>query len=148
LLTLLRPAFGATVIDLGTLDDVGRTAILSSDFVLLVLTPEVASLQTTAATLRTIKALNVPNGHVLLVSNQVALRPGLSPAAIEKALGWKLFANLPYDEAQLEALGRGIPLMPSQFNSPLAAGVRQLVQALAAIRAAHAQPSAARAQQV
>ena len=136
LLTMLKPAFGATVIDLGTLDDVGRTAILSSDFVLLVLTPEVASLQTTAATLRAIKALNVPDGHVLLVSNQVALRPGLSPAAIEKALGRKLFANLPYDEAQLEALGQGVPLMPGQFNSPLAANVRQLVQALAAARSA------------
>jgi len=143
LLAMLKAAFGATVVDLGTLDDAGRAAILSSDFVLLVLTPEVASLQTTAATLRTIKALNVPDDRVLLVSNQVALRPGLSPAAIEKALGRNLFANLPYDEAQIEALGRGVPLMPGQSSSPLAAGVRQLVQALAAIRAAHAQPSAA-----
>jgi len=142
LLAMLKAAFGATVVDLGTLDDAGRAAILSSDFVLLVLTPEVASLQTTAATLRTIKALNVPDDRVLLVSNQVALRPGLSPAAIEKALGRNLFANLPYDEAQIEALGRGVPLMPGQFSSPLAAGVRQLVQALAAIRAASAQPSA------
>ena len=124
LLVMLKAAFGATVVDLGTFDDAGRAAILSSDLVLLVLTPEVASLQTTAATLRTIKALNVPDDRVLLVSNQVALRPGLSPAAIEKALGRKLFANLPYDEAQLEALGRGVPLMPGQFNSPLATGVR------------------------
>jgi Flp pilus assembly CpaE family ATPase len=139
---MLKAAFGATVVDLGTLDDAGRAAILSSDFVLLVLSPEVASLQTTAATLRTLKALNMPDDRVLLVSNQVALRPGLSPAAIEKALGRKLFANLPYDEAQIEALGRGVPLMPGQFNSPLAAGVRQLVQALAAIRAERAQPSA------
>jgi pilus assembly protein CpaE len=142
LLAMLKAAFGATVVDLGTFDDAGRAAILSSDFVLLVLTPEVASLQTTAATLHTIKGLNVPDDRVLLVSNQVALRPGLSPAAIEKALGRNLFANLPYDEAQIEALGRGVPLMPGQFNSPLAAGVRQLVQALAAIRAARAQPSA------
>jgi Flp pilus assembly CpaE family ATPase len=143
LLAMLKAAFGATVVDLGTFDDAGRATILSSDFVLLVLTPEVASLQTTAATLRTIKGLNVPDDRVLLVSNQVALRPGLSPAAIEKALGRNLFANLPYDEAQIEALGRGVPLMPGQSSSPLAAGVRQLVQALAAIRAAHAQPSAA-----
>lgn len=143
LLAMLKAAFGATVVDLGTFDDAGRAAILSSDIVLLVLTPEVASLQTTAATLRTLKGLNVPDDRVLLVSNQVALRPGLSPAAIEKALGRNLFANLPYDEAQIEALGRGVPLMPGQSSSPLAAGVRQLVQALAAIRAAHAQPSAA-----
>jgi Flp pilus assembly CpaE family ATPase len=142
LLAMLKAAFGATVVDLGTFDDAGRAAILSSDFVLLVLTPEVASLQTTAATLRTIKGLNVPDDRVLLVSNQVALRPGLSPAAIEKALGRNLFVNLPYDEAQIEALGRGVPLMPGQSSSPLAAGVRQLVQALAAIRAARAQPSA------
>jgi pilus assembly protein CpaE len=142
LLAMLKAAFGATVVDLGTLDDAGRAAILSSDFVLLVLSPEVASLQTTAATLRTLKALNMPDDRVLLVSNQVALRPGLSPAALEKALGRKLFANLPYDEAQIEALGRGVPLMPGQYSSPLAAGVRQLVQALAAIRAARAQPSA------
>jgi pilus assembly protein CpaE len=141
LLAMLKTTFGATVIDLGTLDDAGRTAIMGSDFVLVVLAPEVASLQTTAATLRTIKGLNVPDDRVLLVSNQVALRPGLSPAAIEKALGRNLFANLPYDEAQIEALGRGVPLMPGQFNSPLAAGVRQMVQALAAIRGARTQPS-------
>ena len=142
LLAMLKAAFSATVVDLGTFDDAGRAAILSSDLVLLVLTPEVASLQTTAATLRTVKALNVPDDRVLLVSNQVALRPGLSPAAIEKALGRKLFANLPYDEAQIEALGRGVPLMPGQFSSPLAAGVRQLVQALTAVRSTGT-PSAA-----
>lgn len=135
LLGLLKLSFDTTVVDLGALDDAGRAALSASDLVATVLAPEVASLQTMAATLRTVKAANVPDEKIVLVLNNVAPRPGLSAAAIEKALGRTLRANLPYDEAQTQALGQGTPLVVSHPDSPFAAGVRQLVQALTTPRA-------------
>jgi DNA-binding response OmpR family regulator len=135
LLGLLKPGFGATIADLGAFGDVGRAALAVSDLILTVLSPEVASLQTSAATLRTLKALNVPDHKIMLVANNVAPRFSLSTAAIEKALGRTLCANLPYDEAQAQALSQGSPLMVSQPDSPLADGVRQLIQAMSPARA-------------
>jgi Flp pilus assembly CpaE family ATPase len=70
-----------------------------------------------------------------LVANNVAPRFSLSTAAIEKALGRTLCANLPYDEAQAQALSQGSPLMISQPDSPLADGVRHLIQAMSPARA-------------
>jgi pilus assembly protein CpaE len=136
LLGLVKPMFGATVVDLGALDDPGRAIVQASDFVVIVLSPEVASLQTTAATLRVLKSLNIPEAQVLLALNQTMIKPGLSAAAIEKALGRPLAVSVPYDDGQLPALGQGTPLALSQPNSPLASGVKQLIQVLAPPRPA------------
>lgn len=128
LLLLLKPMFGAMVIDLGALDEAGRATVVNSDFTLVVLSPEVASLQTTAATLRVLKTMSVPDEKVLLVLNQVSPRAGLSGTAIEKALGRPLSVGVPYDDAQSQALGQGAPLVTSQPDSPLASSVRQLIR--------------------
>jgi len=130
LLGLLKLKFGLTVVDLGAWDDAGRTVISSSDLLLVVLSPEVASLQTTAATLRILKAMNVPDEKSPLVLNCVTPKPGLAASAIEKALGRPLTLGLPYDELQVQALGQGTPLILSQPAAPLAAGVRQLIHVL------------------
>jgi Flp pilus assembly CpaE family ATPase len=135
-LELLKFKFGLTVVDLGAWDDGGRAVIASSDLLLVVLSPEVASLQTTAATLRIIKAMNVSDEKSPLVLNCVAPKPGLAASAIEKALGRPLTIGLPYDELQVQALGQGTPLILSQPAAPLAAGVRQLIQILSSKQAA------------
>lgn len=139
LLGLLKLKFGVTVVDLGAWDNGGRAVILSSDPLLVVLSPEVASLQTTAATLRIIKAMNVPDEKLSLVLNCVAPKPGLAASAIEKALGRPLTIGLPYDELQVQALGQGTPLILSQPAAPLAAGVRQLIQILSSKQVAKRQ---------
>lgn len=135
LIGLLKPMFGAMVIDLGALDAAGRAVVLASDFVAVVLSPEVASLQTTAATLRVIKAMNVPDEKMLLVLNQPTPKVGLSSTAIEKALGRPLTIGVPYDDTQSQALAQGTPLVISQPNSPMVVGVKQLIQALVPVKA-------------
>jgi pilus assembly protein CpaE len=130
LLGLLKLKFNLTVVDLGAWDDAGRAVISSSELLLVILSPEVASLQTTAATLRVIKAMNVPDEKSPLVLNCVVPKAGLAASAIEKALGRPLTIGLPYDELQVQALGQGAPLALSQPAAPLAASVRQLIQVL------------------
>jgi len=129
LMGLLKPLFGAVVVDLGALDEAGRAVVTTSDLVAIVLSPEVASLQTAAATLRVLKTLNVPDERVLLMLNQITPRAGLSSSAIEKALGRPIAVSVPYEDAQNQALAQGMPLAIGQPTSPLVVSLRQFIQA-------------------
>lgn len=127
ILELLRDRFRRVIVDApSTLNGATRAALQVADEIWLVLAPEVASLQTTVATLRAFKTLNVSDAKVALVSNQVMARAGLGQPAIEKALNRPVAASLPYDEAQPAAFGQGTPLMLSQPDSPLAAAIRAI----------------------
>jgi pilus assembly protein CpaE len=127
MLTLLRESFQRVIVDAPpVLNSAARAALQVADEIWLVLAPEVASLQSTVATLRALKALNIADDKIALVSNQVVSRPGLTTQAIEKALNRPLAVSLPYDEAQAAAFGQGAPLMIGQPNSPLAAAIREI----------------------
>jgi pilus assembly protein CpaE len=127
LLGLLRDRFQRVIIDAPpVLNGAARAALQIADEIWLVLAPEVASLQSTVATLRALTALNVGDDKVALVSNQVSPRPGLTQQAIEKALNRPLAVSLPYDEAQPAAFGQGAPLMIGQPDSPLASAIRAI----------------------
>ena len=127
MLGLLRDRFQRVIVDAPpVLNSAARAALQIADEIWLVLAPEVASLQSTVATLRALKALNIGDDKIALVSNQVAPRPGLAQPAIEKALNRPLAASLPYDEAQPAAFGQGVPLMIGQPDSPFAAAIREI----------------------
>ena len=127
MLSLLRDNFQRVIVDAPpVLNSAARAALQVADEIWLVLSPEVASLQSTVATLRAFKALNIADDKVALVSNQVAPRPGLTQPALEKALGRSLAVSLPYDEAQPAAFGQGVPLMTGQPDSPLATAIRAI----------------------
>ncbi|HLF25186.1 MAG TPA: response regulator [Anaerolineae bacterium] len=127
MLSLLREKFQRVIVDAPpVLNGAARAAVQIADEIWLVLAPEVASLQSTVATLRALKALNVDDDKIALVSNQVSARPGLTQPAIEKALNRPVAAALPYDEAQAATIGQGAPLMLGQPDSPLAAAIRAI----------------------
>ncbi len=127
MLGLLRDKFQRVIVDApSVLNGAARAALQIADEVWLVLAPEVASLQSTVATLRALKALAIGGDKIALVSNQVTPRAGLTQPAIEKALNLSLAASLPYDEAQPAAFGHGTPLMIGQPDSPFAAAIRAI----------------------
>jgi len=127
MLGLLRDKFQRVIVDAPSVfNGAARAALQVADEVWLVLAPEVASLQSTVATLRALKALNIEDDKVALVANQVTPRAGLSQQAIEKALNRPVAASLPYDEAQPAAFGQGTPLTVAQPDSPLAAAIRAI----------------------
>lgn len=132
LFTLLKTMFDALVLDSsGGLDVTTRTALGVSDYVLAIMTPEVASLQSMAATLRTLATLGLADDKLALVVNQVMPRPGLPVPAIEKALGRPVKVLVPYDETQVQVLGQGTPLLQSNPDSPLAAAVKDITELFA-----------------
>jgi Flp pilus assembly CpaE family ATPase len=127
MLGLLRDKFQRVIVDAPpVLNGAARAALQMADEIWLILAPEVASLQTTVATLRALKTLDIHDEKIALISNQVTPRPGLNTPAIEKALSRTLAASLPYDEAQPAAFGQGTPLIVSQPDSPFAAAIRRI----------------------
>lgn len=124
---LLRDKFQRVVVDAPpVLNGAARAALQAADEIWLVLAPEVASLQSTVATLRALKSLEIGDDKVAVVCNQVAPRPGLTAQVIEKALNRPLAASLPYDEAQPVAFGQGTPLMIGQPESLFASAIRAI----------------------
>ena len=127
MLRLLRERFQRVIVDApSVLNGAARAALQLADEIWLVLAPEIASLQSTVATLRALKTLGVGDDKVALVVNQVMPHAGLSRQGIEKALSRPVAAALPYDEAQPAAFGHGAPLLISQPDSPFASAIRAI----------------------
>ena len=127
MLRLLRERFQRVIVDApSVLNGAARAALQLADEIWLVLAPEIASLQSSVATLRALKTLGVGDDKVALVVNQVMPHAGLSRQGIEKALSRPVAAALPYDEAQPAAFGHGAPLLISQPDSPFASAIRAI----------------------
>ena len=121
----LGRVFDLVVIDAPPLIDVvAASALDGSDKIVLVLAPEVGSIQATVATLQ---VLGEMQDRVVLVLNQIAPQGGVPEATIEKALGCSLALTIPHDPAQAAALPQGKPLAWAQPSSPLAVATGELL---------------------
>ncbi len=128
LLLALQGKFAHVIVDVpAQWSPLTYAALNASDSIWLVLAPEVGSLQTSAGTLRAMKAAKFPDEKIELIANQIMPKAGLALPAIEKALGHSFKGRLPYDENQNIALGQGLPLMVNQPDSPLAAAIKSLL---------------------
>lgn len=127
LMTDLRRAYGWSVVDCApTLDDATVAALNVADFIIIVMTPDVGSVQTTTTTLRALSGLGPAVDRPLVVLNQVSPQRALPQTALEKALNRSITAVIPFDEAQVNALSQGQPLSLSQPASPLARAMGDL----------------------
>jgi pilus assembly protein CpaE len=139
--TLSAPLVEATLAGLGRLfdlividtppliDEVAAVALDHSDRIVLVLTPEVGAIQAAVAMLQVMSDMDQ---KVRVVLNQVSPQPGVSEAAIERALHHTLALKIPYDPAQAAALPQGKPLAWAQPPAPLAVATKQLLATLVA----------------
>jgi pilus assembly protein CpaE len=113
LVTHVRPRFPYLVIDTSPrFDEVTLTALDRSDVIVLLLTPELASLKVTKATLDVFHALDYPPDKLVAVLTQPFARGGLPQKNIEAALHMSLMTVVPHEPALfVEAINRGIPLV-------------------------------------
>ena len=108
----LRATFSDVVVDAAPwLDEATQAALALARPVLVVLSPEVASVQTTTGVLRELADMGVADENVRLVLNHVSPEGGLPQAAVEKAINRPMDAVIPYDRGQaasplVSALGR------------------------------------------
>jgi pilus assembly protein CpaE len=131
LLTQLRSSFADIVVDGGpALDDATCAALSVCRYAVLVVSPEVGSVQTAIATLRALPSLSVFDEQVKVILNYPNHEGHVSQAAVEKALGRAVDAVVPFDAGQVSAVAQGVPLIFGQANTPLAHAIAEFAATL------------------
>ena len=130
-LDVARHEYEAVVIDTAPLfHGAVLTAIDWTDVLLLVCSPDVASLKNVYLSLRTLSLLSYPSERLRLVLNNPHAGGGLTRSEVEGALPVKVSAEIPYDRGVRPALNRGIPAVLADPKGGVAAAVRGLAESL------------------
>ncbi len=101
--------------------DIAVQALDVADVILVLASPDMASIRAVAAALDTYKKLNYPTEKIHLVLNATFPRHGLPKEKIEKALGVNAAVLIPYTpDLFVEAINMGQPLVASKPEEPMA----------------------------
>ena len=94
----------------------------AADVILLVVSPEIASIRAASIALETYKQLNYPEEKIKIVLNWTFERDGLAHEAIESALHAPIQLVIPYGGRRFtNAINRGCPLIHDQPEDPISA---------------------------
>jgi pilus assembly protein CpaE len=128
LLRVARQAFSRIVIDIPPiLNEVTVTALREADRILLVVTPEVASLQSAKIALESLQQMGLQDEQVLVVLNQTFVEEALEATAVESAIKRPLAVVIPYmGGALVQSINSGKPFMLSRPSSPAASAIARL----------------------
>jgi pilus assembly protein CpaE len=122
LIRLVRSRYPFLIADLSSrLDDTMLAVLDSSDLILLMMAPEVASVHSVIETLDTFSALEYPKQKVCLVLCQTFARRALTPGQIESAIGVSLGLVIPHEpELITHAINTGEPYVLMNSNGAAA----------------------------
>ena len=128
----LRRLYDYIVVDTGsTLTENAVTVMDAADRVLLLTTPEMASLHNTKRFIEISRSLDYQPGKILIALNRAGLKGGIKSKDVAASLNQDLFAEIPDDEANaLRSLNRGIPLIIRYPRSPASKAIQGLVTRL------------------
>jgi pilus assembly protein CpaE len=110
-LELLKKSYDYIVADLPhDFSDVALRVLDSADMILMVATPDMASVRATAAAMDTYSKLGYPTEKIKLLINTTFPRSGLQKDKIETALGLTAIVTIPYiQDVFVEAINYGQP---------------------------------------
>ncbi|MCA9918655.1 MAG: response regulator [Anaerolineales bacterium] len=95
-------------------------ALEATDLILLVASPEIASIRAASIALETYKQLNYPEENIKVVLNWTFERDGLAHEAIESALHAPIQLVVPYGGRRfVNAINRGVPLVHEFPEDPI-----------------------------
>lgn len=136
-LYLLKNQYAYMVADLPhDFTDIVVHALDVADVILMLATPDVASIRAVAAALDTYSKLNYPSDKIKLILNATFPKHGLPKDKIEVALGVPVMVTIPYStDAFVEAINYGQPLISSKPDEPVAGLLEDLAFSLS--KAAH-----------
>lgn len=134
-LSLLAEQYPFVVVDTAsTMDEVTLAALDLSDIILLVLTPELASLKVASISLEIFESLGYPASRTRLVVNWTFPQGGLGQKHIESALHKSVQMVIPYEKvAVVQAINRGVPLLRLAPGSPAAEAIAELARQIAPV---------------
>ena len=107
------------------------TLMDAADRVLLVATPDLASLRDTGRFIQISKGLGYPADKMLVVLNRAGMLGGVRSQDIESVLHHQIFAQIPDDGPNaVRSINRGIPLLYRYPRSPASRAFKKLVRLL------------------
>ena len=120
-----------TVVDGGSvLNEVTLTTLNRSQFVVVPVTPEQASVQAAANLLEMFKQMEYPAEKVVVVLNQTLSQNALSESEVEERLGVKPALIIPHTPDFVQAVNTQTPLLAADEVTPIAKLIAQLAYQL------------------
>jgi pilus assembly protein CpaE len=128
----LKKVYPNIIIDAGNfLNENAVTYMDSADRILMVLTPNLASIRDGRQFLDLTRTLSYPPEKILLLLNQLGHRTDVKMDEIEKVLRVKVFGKIPVDENVLiSSLNEGIPIVQSKPNHPVSKAIKKIAKSL------------------
>jgi pilus assembly protein CpaE len=131
-LSVLKSDFNYILVDtLSSLDDMTLAALIHSDQIILVIVPEVASIQAAIVALQVFRSLGLSEEAIIPIVNHTLAQGGLSLETIQSALKRPIKAVIPHEpELLIQAINNGTPLVLSQPSSAMATAIQKLASVL------------------
>ena len=118
----------------GPLTDISVTLMDATDRILLVTTPDLASLHDTSRFLQLSRSLAYPMEKILTILNKAGVEGGVKLRDIESVLHNQIYHQIPNDPANvLRSINRGIPFLVYYPRSSASKSIQQLARNLTAI---------------
>jgi pilus assembly protein CpaE len=118
----------------GPLNDISVTLMDATDRILLVTTPDLASLHDTSRFLQLSRSLSYPIEKILMILNKAGSEGGVKLKDIEAVLHNQVYHQIPNDPANvLRSINRGIPFLVYYPRSNASKSIQQLARNLALI---------------
>jgi pilus assembly protein CpaE len=129
---MLQSVFQNIIIDAGSnLSENAVTYMDSSDKILLVLNPDLASLRDVRQFMDVSKSLSYPPEKTLLILNLTGRKADVKREEIENILKMKIFGRIPADENQaLSCLNEGVPIVLKNPQHQISSAIKELAKAL------------------
>jgi pilus assembly protein CpaE len=124
-----------TVVDAGgPLNDISVTLMDAADRILLVTTPDMASLHDTSRFLQLSRSLSYPAEKILMILNKAGAEGGIKLKDIESVLHNQIYHQIANDSANVtRSINRGIPFLVYYPRSSASKSIQQLARNLASI---------------
>ncbi len=131
-LQALQGTFDHIVIDGGNhLDENAVTYMDASDKILLVMTPDLASMRDARLFLELAVTLGYPKDKILLVLNQAGRKADVKESEIEDILKVDIFGTIPADENMaLSSLNEGVPVILKKSRHPISRAIKKIAKDL------------------
>ncbi|MFZ0533734.1 MAG: AAA family ATPase [Anaerolineales bacterium] len=118
----------------GPLNDISVTLMDATDRILLVTTPDLASLHDTSRFLQLSRSLSYPADKILMILNKAGVEGGVKLKDIEAVLHNQVYHQIANDPANvLRSINRGIPFLVFYPRSSASKSIQQLARNLTSI---------------
>ncbi|OGN92714.1 MAG: hypothetical protein A2Z71_07965 [Chloroflexi bacterium RBG_13_50_21] len=118
----------------GVLNDISVTLMDAADRIVLVTTPDLASLHDTSRFLQLSRSLSYPADKILMVLNKAGVEGGVKLHDIESVLHHQVYHQIANDSATvLRSINRGIPFLVYYPHSRASKSIQQLAHNIASI---------------